>query len=108
MSGPATEWRCFFCDEVLTTREAASEHFGSDEGCYSDGPACKLNEQEGGLLKLYNGALIEIRRLQNEETPVYRELYALGAEHQTALLHAEETGYARGLADGRKEETTDA
>lgn len=33
-------WRCFFCDEVFETRETAAEHFGSDDSCEMDIPAC--------------------------------------------------------------------
>jgi hypothetical protein len=32
-------WRCFFCDEVFTTRHEAWLHFG-EENCTSDVPAC--------------------------------------------------------------------
>lgn len=33
-------WRCFFCDELFTTAEAAAEHFGSQEYEALDPPAC--------------------------------------------------------------------
>jgi hypothetical protein len=32
-------WRCFFCDEVFTSRHEAWLHFG-EENCTSDVPAC--------------------------------------------------------------------
>lgn len=90
-------WRCFFCDEVFIDREKALDHFGSDEGCYSEGAACKLTEQEGGILRFYREALNEIKRLQSDDGPSHRTFYALGAEHTTALLREEEKGFARGL-----------
>lgn len=33
------KWRCFFCDEVFTTRKAAWQHFG-ESNCDTDVPAC--------------------------------------------------------------------
>ena len=33
------QWRCFFCDEVFTSKSDARIHFGA-EGCTSDVPAC--------------------------------------------------------------------
>lgn len=35
----AKRWRCFFCDEVFTSRKAGWEHFG-DQNCTGDVPAC--------------------------------------------------------------------
>lgn len=32
-------WRCFHCDEVFRSRQAAHAHFGPD-GCEQDPPAC--------------------------------------------------------------------
>lgn len=101
MSDEAHEWRCFHCDEVFTTVEAARDHFGDGGGCDPEPPACKLNQMEGGLLKLYREALAEIHTYQIEDNASFREFYALGADHATALRREEEKGYARGLRDGR-------
>lgn len=97
-----THWRCFFCDEVFHTKETAAEHFGSDDGCYSEGPACKLNELEGGLLKLYREALAELWHYRNDDSEVSKTLYKLGGDHAVTLRRAEEEGYAKGLKDGRE------
>lgn len=34
------QWRCYFCDEVFTTKEAAFHHFGPDDHEEQDVPAC--------------------------------------------------------------------
>lgn len=94
-------WRCFFCDEVFTDVEAAHEHFGDEGGCDPEPPACKLNQMEGGLLKLYREALAEIHTYQLEDNASFREFYALGADHFQECRRAEEEGYARGLKDGK-------
>ena len=98
-----SSWRCFYCNELFKEPLAAARHFGSDDGCYSDGPACKLNEQDGGILELYRRALDEISKLQSEDSPTHLEFYALGAEHHQALIDAEQAGYDRGLKDARIE-----
>ena len=36
----SAQWRCFHCDEVFTTREAAAGHFGPDCGCEA---WCQIN-----------------------------------------------------------------
>jgi len=36
----AKRWRCFFCDEVFTSRREAYLHFGDDNSCAPDVPAC--------------------------------------------------------------------
>lgn len=33
-------WRCFHCDELFRSREAAWLHFGPDDGCEKEVPAC--------------------------------------------------------------------
>lgn len=92
-------WRCFYCDEVFTDRVAAYEHFGAaTEG---DDTACKLTKDEKGLVGLLREAYDEIRRYQAEDTALVREVHGLGAKHEREKREQEETGYARGLADGR-------
>lgn len=92
------KWRCFHCDEVFTTVEAARAHFGDSE---LEEPGCKLNALEGGLLDLYRKAQDELHSYRIEDSATSREFYALGAKHQTALRDAEQSGYDKGLADGR-------
>lgn len=91
-------WRCFFCDEVFTTTEAAHEHFGDD--CCEPMAACKLNELEGGILKLYREALRALEDYQNDSDRSSKFFYEIGAAHAVALKRAEEDGYAKGLRDG--------
>ncbi len=40
MPGKRKTWRCFHCDEVFRSRKAAWAHFGSDEDCEKQPPAC--------------------------------------------------------------------
>lgn len=94
-------WRCFHCDEVFTDADKARDHFGDGEGCDPEMPACKLNELEGGILKLYREALAEIRSYQDETDLTSKYFYEMGCTHHQALIREEEKGYARGLRDGQ-------
>lgn len=84
-------WRCFHCEEVFTTSEAAADHFGpriySDPACTID--AARLRELEA-----------ELARYREEDTDLHRALHAKDCERNTAVMRAEEQGYARGLRDG--------
>lgn len=40
---PVVNWRCYHCNEVFTSRESASEHFGRNEYSY---PICKINAKQ--------------------------------------------------------------
>jgi hypothetical protein len=93
------KWRCFHCGETFTDSSAAAEHFGA-EG-FPEAPACKLNQLEGGMLKMLRDAQAELRRYREEDHAAHRTFYALGAEHHTALIREEEKGYERGLRDAR-------
>lgn len=88
------EWRCFHCDEVFTTVESATEHFGPsmyrDPACTID--AARLRELEAMLA-----------RYRQDDTDLHREIYRLQSQHRTELLREEEKGYARGLKDGMAE-----
>ena len=60
-------WRCFFCDEVFTTRKLAAEHFGS--GDYeSETPLCvEAATTEQKQLILTNRELwTELQKAQSE------------------------------------------
>jgi hypothetical protein len=96
-------WRCFFCDEVFKRREDAAEHFGRDDACEADVPACKLAAHEGHLVHYIRKLEGELRRHLAEDTDLHRSIMALEAEHGIALQRAEEEGYARGLRDARLE-----
>lgn len=95
-------WRCFHCGDVFTDREAAADHFGVQIDGVADDVACRLNATDGLLVKMLREAQEELRRYHQEDNEQVRQFYALGAEHATALRRAEEKGYERGLADGRK------
>lgn len=105
-SNEQVSWRCFHCTEVFTDREAAADHFGVQiDGC-ADDVACKLNAKDGLLLKMLREAQRELRQYHQEDTAAFRQFYALGADHTTALRREEEKGYARGLEDAKKHPET--
>lgn len=88
---PATEtWRCFHCNEVFTTVVDAAFHFG-----YADleKPACLVDARELRKMEL------ELRRHREEDTDLHRQIHGMEARHRTALMRAEEDGYAKGLRD---------
>jgi hypothetical protein len=97
-------WRCFFCDEVFTSRQLAAEHFGSDDGCEADAPACKLTSHEGHLVTYIRKLEEELRRYVSEDSDVMRSIMALEADHRQALIRAEEEGYNRGVRDISKQQ----
>jgi hypothetical protein len=93
------QWRCFFCDEVFTRRKDAAEHFGVDEGCEADVPACKIAAHEGHLVKYIRKLEAELRRYVSEDSDVMRSIMTLESEHRRALQREEEKGYERGVND---------
>jgi hypothetical protein len=98
-SKPAREWRCFFCDEVMTTEVDARNHFGSNE--HSE-PACRIKAAgEFALLQALRNAEDLLARYRNEDSDVLRAMWSAQADHLTALRREEERGYARGLSDAR-------
>ena len=83
-------WRCFHCDEVFTTTEAAKEHFGPDE---LQPPGCCIDAAEYRRMELnHNRHLIE-------DDECSRTFYRMQADHATALIREEEKGYEKGLRD---------
>ena len=98
VAAPDREWRCFHCDEVFADRVTAQEHFGDSE---CEECACKLSATDKGLLGLYREARQQLDEYHREDNESYREYYRLGAAHSTALREAEQSGYDKGLADGR-------
>lgn len=95
-------WRCFHCDEVFTDRQAAADHFGVQIDGLADEVACKINATDGQLVSMLREAQAELRQYHQEDNAAFRQFYALGADHSTALRREEEKGYARGLEDGRR------
>lgn len=95
-------WTCFHCTETFHTIEDAREHFGND---ITDEPGCvlKLRGDDKGLLALVRIQYAELDEYRQEDQPIMRELYSLGAKHSRELIEAEQFGYDRGLADGRAE-----
>lgn len=93
------QWRCFHCDELFTDREAAADHFGAQIDGLADDTACKLNATDGLIVKMLREAQEELRKYHQEDNAAYREFYALGAKHSTALLEAEQLGYDKGVAE---------
>lgn len=96
---PRKQWRCFFCDEVFIGFKAAAEHFGVDDACEADTPACKIAAHEGHLVRYIRKLEKEVRRYMSEDSDVMRSIQTLEADHRTALVRAEERGYAKGVED---------
>jgi hypothetical protein len=90
------QWRCFHCDEVFEGRKFAAEHF-----CFErDGiPACQIKAYEGHLVTYIRKLENENARYRQEDSDVLRSIMTLEADHRTALLRAEEAGYAKGVRD---------
>lgn len=87
---PLTPWRCFHCDEVFTDKFEAEIHFGRSEHfapmCLVD--AIKYREMEE-----------RVRRHNEEDSELHREIHRLESKHHAELQREEEAGYAKGLRD---------
>lgn len=97
-------WTCFHCGETFTLISQARIHFGFDPAAE---PGCRIkNGAEKGLLIALRDAeheLGELRaRLENDSTESAQLYAAQQARHRHQLMAAEEAGYDRGLADGRR------
>ena len=90
---PIGEWRCFHCDEVFADEAPAAEHFGTSQ---HQEPACQID------ITKYREMEETVRRYNEEDTDLHREIHRLHASHQRELQGEEEKGYARGLADAVK------
>lgn len=104
MTGPRLtrkRWRCFFCDEVFTRAKDAAEHFGCDDACEADAPACRIAAHEGHLVTYIRKLEKELRRHMTEDSDVARSIMTLESEQARKLREAEERGYARGVEDMR-------
>lgn len=107
---PKHGWVCFHCGEAFPGNfagsRAAREHFGALPDAI---PGCRLRMRAGEKsllrrIRWLEGELSELRaRVAAEDTDKDRTLYAMAADHSQALIREEEKGYARGVADVRKE-----
>lgn len=96
-------WRCFFCDDVFTSRKAAGLHFGTFDSCEPDVTACKLMANQQHVIEYIRGLEQEISLYQAENVPMLKAMYAVEDDMRRAVAQAEETGYARGVADMQKQ-----
>lgn len=102
---PERNWTCFHCGETFTTPGSARDHFGFDP---SSDPACriKLGAERGLVMALRKAEsdCEEMRRLLHDEASEAYRLYASQAtRHRAQMMAAEESGYEKGLTDGRVE-----
>lgn len=96
------KWRCFFCDQVFTSRAAAAEHFGCDDACEADIPACQIARHEGHLVTYIRKLENELRRYMSEDSDVMRSIMTLEVEHRQALIRADEEGFNKGVLAARQ------
>jgi hypothetical protein len=99
---PEGGWRCFFCDEVLTTPGAARDHFGADP--FLSTAACQIKAgEERGLLMALRKAEEELSGYREERltenTELQRAYNTMAASIPQQIRRAEEVGYAKALAD---------
>lgn len=96
-------WRCFFCDGIFTTHEAAKLHFGAFDSCEPDITACKLMSHQQNVLEYIRQLEEEVRAYQVENYPTIKAMYAIEDEMRRAIVKAEEAGYTRGVSDMKKQ-----
>lgn len=88
-------WTCVHCGEVFIDRATALEHFGPSEISFA---ACQIDIAEYRRMEEFTA------RCRAEDSDTDCAMYRMRAEHDAALRREEEAGYAKGLADGRREE----
>ena len=96
------QWRCFFCDDVFSSRREAALHFGAFDSCEPDITACKLMSHQQNLLEYIRGLEEEVRLYQAENHPTIKAVFAVEDKMRRAVIHAEEEGYSRGISDMKK------
>lgn len=93
-------WRCFFCDELLTTQHEAEMHFGKSE---ESDPSCKLTiGGEWHFIDAVRRMEDELHRYRREDSIIIRASLAQASDHGQALRREEEKGFERGVRDMRK------
>ena len=101
---PEHGWTCFYCGETLKTFGAARDHFGSDPLAYA---GCQIKAgEERGLLMAIRKAESELQAYRNETDAASLAYYARQSAHAQELIAAEQSGYDKGLRDGRLENKT--
>lgn len=71
---PIGGWTCYFCGETFTTPGSASDHFGAEgqaPGCLVD---YRIQVEQGGKPERGRGLLIALRREQEKNEKLRREL----------------------------------
>lgn len=101
------QWRCFFCDELFTSRDKAALHFGAFEACEADEVACKLLPHQEKVLKYIRECERQIKQLteerHDESHPLLEALRDLQYEMASREKTAEEKGYTKGVSDMMKQ-----
>lgn len=97
ITGP---WRCFHCGEICATEAHAREHFGRVRGALT---ACELKSSDRHLIEVIRDQEEQLEGYRAEDSNIMRAMCAQSSEHAEALRAAEEKGYARGVADMRKD-----
>lgn len=93
------QWRCYFCDEVFTSKDKAALHFGVFEACEADEPACKLMQHQERFMEYVRGLEHQIRLYQDENTPLQKAIWDVENLMQVSVNEAEQKGYNKGVAD---------
>lgn len=89
----AKRWRCFHCDEVFTMYATARAHFGPNE---THQPMCQVDPEEFRRMER------ELERYRDEDSDKDRQMRLMAADHRSALIREEETGFAKGVADMKR------
>lgn len=89
-------WRCFFCDDVFTSRAGAAAHFGGHQGSLA---ACQIKGHEHHLLDKIREQEAELAEYRGEDNAILRALQGLRFEADERVRRAEEIGYDRGVRD---------
>lgn len=92
MYGTKKSWRCFHCDEVFESKDAAREHFGPTLVC---DPICQIDAARFREMEK------QLARYREDDTDLHRQIHTMESDYRAALRRAEEEGYAKGLRDGR-------
>jgi hypothetical protein len=95
-------WRCFHCDEVFGSANAARIHFGG--GSFEDA-GCVLKDYENGLLGIIREQAEQLERFRSEDSDLLRVIATMESDHRQALIRAEEEGYGKGVRDMTKQQT---